>query len=432
MKFSLCNTLFCLVLAWSFFLAPNAVSAQQKSLESPVSLSVSNEPVSLALDKLSRNCGITFSYNPDQIIALKQVTVDYTNKPLREVLSAILPPEQFGYKLSGNNVVLYKLKPDLPVIKPVANELLPGREVQDSAAVPDTVFITRTETRMDTLVLTDTIMKYDTVYIMRTVTRDKPITGDDIFSHQTNLKEGQKNSFTYEGGFSITWLVSDAIFSAEPLYNDKLEAWRTAFSPDLLSGSLNLDFRISYARFSLESGISLTGFNQKFKYNYDVKTGGYFLQDTLDSYYTLPPESDTLWYYVLDSTYLPVDLKQFRYKTGIQHRFIEIPLAIQYNYPVGRMLVYGKAGVIASVHAGSKGLYILPEEDGVGEITDLEVRPVIFSWVLGAGSLIPINQHVTFNIGAIYRRQLQGFYPDFPIDQRFGAFGINAGIIYKF
>lgn len=428
MKFFLRNSLFSFAFAWFCCLVPIVVSAQQPSLDALVSLSVSNEPVAVALDRLSINCGITFSYNPDQLETEKAVTVKFSNKPLYEVLAAILPPDRFGYKLSGNQVVLYELKTDNLVVVPDEAEMLP--KAQETVNKPDTVFMTRIEIRNDTIMHTDTVMKHDTLYIMHTVTRDKPITSDDIFSDQTSLPEEQTKDFAFEAGFSLTWLISVSEFSAEPSFSDKLENYRNAYSNSLLSGSLNLDLRIRYARFSLETGVSYTGFNEKLNYNYVVKNGGYYRKDTLDAYYTLI-ESDTSWFYVLDSTYLPLDQKDYRYNTGIHHGFIEVPLAFQYNHPVGRMLVYGKAGIIASVHAGSKGWYLLPEEDGVGNIAELNTRTVVLSWLIGAGALFPLNKKFTLNAGVIYRKQLQSIYKNFPIDKRFGAFGVNAGIIYK-
>lgn len=431
MKFSLRNSLHLYALIWFCCLLPCNGSAQPQILETPVSLSVSNEPVAIALDRLTRGYGIAFSYNPDQIEAERKVSVKIANRPLHEVLAAILPPEKFGYKISGVQIVLYKLKVDAPV--PETKEaILPSAITPvPIAVIPDTVFITRTETRTDTLFRTDTVTKHDTVYIMQVVTRDRPINSDDIFSNQINLSKEQSKDFAFEAGFSVTWLISETDYSSEPSFSDKADEYQSAHSGDLLSGAVSLDLRLSYARLSLESGIGYTGFNEKFNYNHEVKTGGFYLKDTLDPYYTLY-EGDTTWFYVLDSTYLPVDLKEYRYKTGIQHRFIEIPMALQYNHPLGRMLVYAKAGIIASVHAGSKGFYILPEQEGVGQIAELEVRPVVFSWLAGVGILFPLNQNFTLNAGAIYRKQLQNIYTDFPIDRRFGAFGINAGIIYKF
>lgn len=429
MKFSLSNSLFCCALTWFFYLVPVVVSAQQKSLESPVSLTVVNEPADVALDLLSRNSGLTFTYNPDQLENVRPVTVRMINRPLREILAAILPSDLFGYKITGNQIVLYRLKQDAPPL--IKDEPENPRMPVEGILVPDTVFLTRTEIRTDTIVRTDTVLKYDTVYIMRTVTHNNPIPGSAIFPDQTSLPKEQIRDLAVEAGLSLTWYIPTAEFTAGQPFSNKLEQYRSAYSGNLLSGSVNLDLRVKYARFSLETGVSFAGLNQKFNYGYEVKTGGYFLKDTLDIYYTIP-EGDTTWFYVLDSTYLPVDVKDFRYKTGIHHKFIEVPLALQYSHPAGRLLIYGKAGIIASVHAGNKGFYILPEEEGVGEIATLETRPVVFSLLLGAGVLFPLNQYLTISTGAVYRRQLQGMYQNFPIETRFSAIGINAGIIYKF
>lgn len=437
MKNNIKCLLFCFIFTWSVLPGSVCLYGQSKSLEVLVSLSTVNQPVAVALDQLSRNSGFTFSYNPDHIDALNPVSVSFVKVPLIKVLEAIVPADDFGYKVSGRKVVLYKLKDIKPINLPEERESVVENKVDAPVTLakvaiqPDTVYITKTEIRTDTITRVDTITKYDTVFILKTVNREKPITSEDIFSDLSSLRKELKREFTVEAGFSLSWLSPVVAYSADEQYNARLEDYRRANSNSPISGSINFDFRLRYARFSIESGIAYTAFNQKFDFNYKVKTGGFYLKDTLDIYYTIA-ESDTAWYYVLDSTYQPVDVKDYRYVSDIKHHYIDLPLAFQYNQPLGRALLYGKACIITSVHAGSKGLFLHAEELEVSPVSDLEFKPVNFSWLLGAGAILPLNKNVTFNVGIVYRKQLQGIYTHFAIDKRLSATGINAGVCFRF
>lgn len=430
MKFSLKNLFLFILFIWLYCLVPSLSQAQTNNPDPKISISAVNEPISRVLDRLSRNTGITFSYNPDHIDASHLVSLNLQEIPLSAVLATLLPPDKFGFRFSGNQVVIFRKA------GPIQNENTEIRPLPETAVnkppkvLTDTVFITQTQTIRDTLALTDTIVKFDTVYIMRTVTRDNPITGKDIFSNLTNLPEEQTKELKFEAGLSLAWLGAKPVFDAAPDYSSKLEEYNNAYSGSLFSGTASAELRMSYARFSFNTGISYTTLNGKLNYGYEVSTGGYYLKDTLDAYYTLI-NSDTSWYYVLDSAYLPVDLEAFRYKTNISLHYFEIPISLQYNHPFGKMLIYGQAGLIGGINTGSEGLLILPEKDGVVEMAEVEFKPVVLSYMFGAGLLIPVYGKITFDAGFMYRQHFNSVLSGFPIELRISAFGLKAGLVYK-
>jgi len=91
--------------------------AQSAKLKTNVSFAVNNVTVSDALESLTTITGFTFSYNPDQIPASRIVKVDMHNRPLSEVLEAILGSKNFGYRVMANQIVIYRLK-EVPEEKP--------------------------------------------------------------------------------------------------------------------------------------------------------------------------------------------------------------------------------------------------------------------------------------------------------------------------
>jgi opacity protein-like surface antigen len=430
MKFSLKNLFLFILFLWLYCLVPSLSQAQTNNQDPKISISAVNEPISQVLERLSRNTGITFSYNPDHIDASRLVSLNLKEIPLSDALASLLPPDKFGFRFSGNQVVIFRKAVSVQNESPGKEPLPETGVIKPPKVLPDTVFITQTLTIRDTLALTDTVIKFDTVYIMRTVARDNPITGKDIFSNQTNLSEEQTKELKFEAGFSLTWLASKPVFDAPPDYSTKLDEYNNSYSGSLFSGTAGVDLRMSYARISLNTGISYTNFNGKLDYGYEVSTGGYYRKDTLDAYYTLI-NSDTTWYYVLDSAYMPVDLEAFRYKTNFSLRYFEFPLSLQYNHPFGKMLIYGQAGLIGGINAGSEGLLILPDKDGVVGMTEVKFKPVVFSYMFGAGILIPVTGKITFDAGFMYRQHFNSVLSDFPIEYRTRAFGLKAGLVYK-
>ena len=80
-----------------FCLTPHVISAQTVRPDEPVTLTVVDEPLSALMERLTRNTGVTFSYNPDQLNTSKTFTLNIVRKPLHEVLD-ILFNEKLGSK----------------------------------------------------------------------------------------------------------------------------------------------------------------------------------------------------------------------------------------------------------------------------------------------------------------------------------------------
>jgi len=410
---------------------PLGLSAQLVKPDEPVTLTVVDEPLSALMDRLTRNTGITFSYNPDQLNTSKPFTLNIVRKPLHEVLDILFNGSGFGYRHTGNQVVIYNLNPaekSDPEVKQDREEPLPVKVAP--TIVRDTVYLTQREVRTDTLTLRDTLVRFDTVFILRKSPDDR-IGKEDIFSDLEALSKEQTREFRVYAGVNLAWLAGKTTFSGSQAYEAKLADYRKFHSDNHLSGSAGVEVQVSYARVALATGVMFTSFGQNLDYSYQISSGGFFRKDTLDAYYTLSG-ADTSWFYVLDSTYIPLDLQKYGYTSLIRRNYAEIPLTIQYNFPVAQMLIYLRAGLIAGINSGGEGLYILTDREGAGDIAELDVRSVVFSGLIGAGVMLPVHKKLIFRSGILYRRQMQGVYKNFPVDTRFGALGINAGLLYKF
>lgn len=407
--------------------------AQTVKLSDKVTFSANNITVSDALESLTRQTGTAFSYNPDQLPANKIVRVDIVNKPLIEVLHAILGSTSFGYRQMGNQVIIYKTREDnAPTESPVNTDQLtsgtkPVNNVQHSNQ-PVIVYKTDTLIRevRDTVTVTEYIIQRDTIYQKV----ETPVTGNDIFSSTADLGKELIPGWRLDLGINAGYFLPMAGYNATENYSEKIKQYKDSYSSDVFSGYTGLAINASYRHLTLSAGLGATLFSQKLDYTYLKETGGFYQKDTLDKYYTLT-ETDTTWYYILDSSYIPKDNELFNYKINNHVRYLEIPLTVQYNHAVQKMLLYGNAGIITGFHIGSDGQLIHSEEDGIISLRNLKARSLIFSWTVSAGIALPVSNKLIFRSSLSLRNHLNSIYKEFPIQTKFLAFGVNAGISYK-
>lgn len=438
MKFSFTNLLTVSLLCLCTWLV-TPLYAQTTRLNDKVSLTVNNVTVSDALEALSKVTGTYFSYNSDQLPSNKIVRVDLKNRPMIEVLNAILGQSEFSFRQMGNQVVIFRNKlpaSDETVESPnnLLSETEKAGQKQQSAgsqhqasskptnAKPDTVFIVRQY--RDTLRFTDTIVRTDTIIEKITT----PIGAKEIF--RIELSKELTPVLKFDIGVSTGVFIPHANYTASDSFSEKVEQYKKSYSNKSFSGTAGIDLRASYSKWTLTTGLGVSLFSQKLDYSYVEQTGGFYRQDTLDKYYTLN-NADTSWYYILDSTYIPVDNKLYNYRINNHFRYLEVPLTLQYNVGFNSMLFFIKAGVITGFYLGSDGHQIIPDGNGITEVEDIEARNIIMSYTAGCGLAVPLTRKFTLTGSLSYRNHLNSIYKDFPVDTRFSALKVGLALYYK-
>lgn len=436
MKFSFTNLLTVSIICLCTWLV-TPLYGQTTRLNDKVSLTVNNVSVSDALEALSKVTGTYFSYNSDQLPANKVVRVDLQNRPMIEVLNAILGQSEFSFRQMGNQVVIFRNKVpahepvETPTNSPAVNDKEnPKQPVTNSQqqsskptpAKPDTVYIVRQY--RDTLRFTDTIVRTDTI-IEKIST---PIGAKEIF--RIELSKELTPELKFDIGVTTGVFIPHVNYTATDSFSEKVEQYKKSYSNKSFSGIAGIDIRASYSKWTLSTGLGLSLFSQKLDYSYVEQTGGFYRQDTLDKYYTLN-NADTSWYYILDSTYIPIDNKLYNYRINNHFRYLEVPLTIQYNMGFNSMLFFIKAGIITGFYLGSDGHQIIPEGNGITEVEDIEARNMIMSYTAGCGLAVPLTRKFTLTGSLSYRNHLNSIYKDFPVNTRFAAVSIGVGVYYK-
>jgi TonB-linked SusC/RagA family outer membrane protein len=102
MKISLISTFI-----FSFTLcAYSTVTVGQEIYNKEISISVKEQNIKFALDKISKAAGVKFSYSPTLIRAIRKVTLEERNKRLSYVLDKLLPSLNISYTYFNNYIVL--------------------------------------------------------------------------------------------------------------------------------------------------------------------------------------------------------------------------------------------------------------------------------------------------------------------------------------
>ena len=128
-----------LFLIFGLFLSGISVFAQN------VTLKATNQPAATVFRDIMAQTGMNFVYSSDLLKGVK-VSVDVSNKPLKNALDKIFKGTDISYKIKGKNVILKKEKKK--IIKPIEQKIPQPQIPSDSLVIPsynlDEVIITAT------------------------------------------------------------------------------------------------------------------------------------------------------------------------------------------------------------------------------------------------------------------------------------------------
>src|SRR5690606_6829411 len=82
----------------------------QSVLDSKISIQLENTSIRSALSRIEKLTDARFLYHSQLVSSREKITLHEENAPLSEVLDKILTPLEIGYEVSGNQIVLVKLR----------------------------------------------------------------------------------------------------------------------------------------------------------------------------------------------------------------------------------------------------------------------------------------------------------------------------------
>ncbi len=417
-----------LVLMLCFLLLPLMSIAQQDEVQR-YDIEINNEPISVVLDRLSQMAGVNFTFNAADPTFAKSISYQAKGKQFDQMLAEVLVLSGHNFRQIGNQLVVF----------PVEVVEGPQQNVQQAPVVRyDTIFqiIEKPVIQTDTLVRYETIVQVDTVIVRDTVLkevfRDAPRRDiknlpKDIFRFEPNREDGLSWAFFYGQFYGGNSHSAEQVDDALLALNNETE------TPGFRHFSMGTELMYNKNNWTLSAGMQLMGFSTRFKYNDIQQTGGYYRTDTISWYYNVV-QTDTSWFPVTDSTYLPMEKSEFYYNQLNRIGYLDLQLGVAYSF-------YADDNFSAYVKAVA-GLGLLMYKDGVllGNTNGFPGVPFkeeafsspLISYMVGTG--IKYKAFDWWDIyGELgYRSHLGSVLNDYVIEKRNFGLGLKVGLIYYF
>jgi hypothetical protein len=392
----------------------------QSSGQSITKFNFQNEKLSSVLTQLSKEQDFNFSYDANDPVYNEYITYS-SDESAEKVLDHILASKGLKNKRIGNQLVIYHPAEDIEIDQDIIknidenttlNTISPSTEIVSSFEI-DTIYLQDTILRIDTVRITDTVFieKQKPEKPSSSKIKDLPV---DFFQKETNRDKG------WAGGVFIAPVLSD--FS--------LVKNNVTFS--LRNFSLGMEAVKLVNRWNFYIGLRYSHYSQQFTQQYSVVTGGNYQTDTIEIYYTIV-ETDTSWYYVTDSSWIPLDSKEYNYERSNAIGCFELNIAVSYDfYKSANLRVYGKMGGQIGWLLYKNGMAI-PDEvhtDGV-DFRDLQFNST-FALSAGLGLKSRMTDRLDFNTELYYIRYFNQLVKEYEYDNKLNAIGLKFGLIYYF
>ncbi len=197
--------------------------------------------------------------------------------------------------------------------------------------------------------------------------------------------------------------------------------------------SIGADVIKTAKRFQYSLGLRYTQFNDRYMQQ-DVKTtGGYYEPDTVDVYYTVS-QTDTSWFYVMDSTWLPLESYNSTYEITNRLAYFELSAAFSYDFYRGKSTsLYAKVGGQLGLLVYNEGVARLENGDPNGvNFKDIKFETAAYSMLFGLGIRNKINEKLDLNAECYYLNYFNKVSNQVPNNNNIRALGIKLGLRYYF
>ena len=395
----------------------------QSETQTKITFAFQNEKLSSVLLQISEKAGVNFSYDAGDPVFDLPVTYSAKEENVDVVLKNILGQAGLQYEQIGKQTVILhaQQEPVPPAEIPVQQEQTPP-EGNPESNQPELL----TEFIVDTIFLHDTILRIDTIRVSDTVfiEKEKP-------QKQTpsKVKELPVDFFQPEAIRDRGWAVG--LFVAPLLDDFSMVKDQQSFS--LRSFSLGVDALKLLKRWNLQFGLRLTQFDHRFTQQYNQNEGGFYNTDTIDTYYTVT-DLDTTWYYVTDSSWVPVEIREYNYQHTNTLGYLVFNVSASFDiYQNKKIRVYLKAGGQLDLLMYKDGLAIFGEDQKeTTGFDELDFNSINYAFSLGTGLKYRLADKVDFNTELYYTRHLNELVPDVPLDTHINAVGLKLGLVFYF
>ena len=408
---------------FSFILPPKGWA---QSFNPLISFSVESCSLDKALEKLFAEYELNVAFSKAELSKIYIEKYSCSYKSVEEVLTDLLKGTDYGFKKIGKQYVIRK---NQQLVDDPSATITPPAEQQTTVVVPKQGAVTNKKGDaiyvFDTLKIIRTVMRYDTVVKVK-----QEIKTDTVYEVRY---ENPQKSYKDKGWFITPSLsMSSAWFK----YSNDLpqpENGTLALTPSLVY-AVGIDGGYKYKRLNVGLSLAYRSVRYRFLLENTEYGEGYYVNDTLDTYYTVHPAGDTAFFYVVDSVYMPGSTTHYAYRDVNHLNYLNVGVFASFDFvKVERFRAFVKAGASFDFLVGYGGSLYAQESPYHAPIEKSQVEPFRFSYYGGLGFAFKVANSVELVPEVLYRATSGSLYrADFPFDMNMRAVDFRLGLTYSF
>ena len=407
--------------------------AKAQSFNPLISFSVESCTLDKALEKLFAEYELNIAFSKAEMSKIRIEKYSCSYKSVEEVLTDLLKGTDYGFKKIGKQYVIKKNQ--LLVNDPTATITPPAEQQTEVVEPAQDVVLSKTGDTIhivDSLTIIRTVMRYDTVY-------------DTVVEVKHELRTDTVYEVKYKG-WQIPWpkfkdngwFITPSVTLAMAMFRHEhelpqLDNGFVALTPSFVY-AVGLDGGYKHKRLSVGLNLAYRSVRYRFlleKTDYD---GDYYVNDTLDTYYTVHPAGDTTFQYILDSTYVPLTTTNYAYRDVNQLDYLNVGVFVAFDFVrLEHFRAFVKAGASLDFLVGYAGSLNAKESPYHAPIEKSQIEPRRLSYYGGLGVAFKIVNRVELVPEVHYRVTNGSLYrADFPFDLKMHSVDFRLGLTYYF
>ena len=407
--------------------------AKAQSFNPLISFSVESCTLDKALEKLFAEYELNVAFSKAEMSKIRIEKYSCSYKSVEEVLTDLLKGTDYGFKKIGKQYVIRKNQ--LLVNDPTATITPPAEQQTEVVEPKQDIVLSKTGDTIhiiDSLMIIRTVMRYDTVY-------------DTVVEVKHEVRTDTVYEVKYKG-WQIPWpqFRDNGWFITPSVAFGLAQFKHTADLPQPENGTLALtpssvfavgmDAGYKYKRLSVGLSLAYRSVRYRFLLEKTDYAGDYYVNDTLDTYYTVHPTGDTAFFYILDSTYVPLTTTNYAYRDVNQLNYLNVGLFASFDFvKLAHFRAFVKAGASMDFLVGFAGSLNATESPYHAPIEKSQVELHRLSYYGGLGVAFKIANRVELVPEVHYRVTTGSLYrADFPFDMKMRSVDFRLGLTYYF
>ena len=407
--------------------------AKAQSFNPLISFSVESCTLDKALEKLFAEYELNIAFSKAEMSKIRIEKYSCSYKSVEEVLTDLLKGTDYGFKKIGKQYVIKKNQ--LLVNDPAATITPPAEQQTEVVEPTQDVVLNKTGDTIhivDSLMIIRTVMRYDTVY-------------DTVVEVKHEMRTDTVYEVKYKG-WQIPWpkfkdngwFITPSVTLAMAMFRHEhelpqLDNGSVALTPSFVY-AVGLDGGYKHKRLSVGLNLAYRSVRYRFLLEKTDNEGDYYVNDTLDTYYTVHPAGDTTFQYILDSTYVPLTTTNYAYRDVNQLDYLNVGVFVAFDFVrLEHFRAFVKAGASMDFLVGYAGSLNANESPYHAPIEKSQIEPRRLSYYGGLGVAFKIVNRVELVPEVHYRVTHGSLYrADFPFDLKMHSVDFRLGLTYYF